>query len=413
MGEEEAYKYVLGTLSRERIIPYSLHESEVVRSVEACMNCGICLGHCPVVAAVGVDRFSGPRSIAVELSRSPPEFWSTGDKVYLCTGCGTCREVCPKKVDIPEVVNIVRARLFATRPDLVPRALHGLRETIEQHALAFTPWDDPEEKAESRDMHLEHHSLPYIPDRTSSGAKVLYYPGCQAEERSQEVREAAKLILHHFGVDYSVMDEMSCCGLPSRLMGDRMNAERLAETVRQKALAVKAEMIVTTCAGCTSNLTDMSTQRHWGLPVYHIIEFLVEQIGLGRVISELSRRAAGSDTLRLAVHDPCHLIRHVSRRVSEYALDILDGIPGVEVVRTGVSDSCCGGGGLVAHHSRDVADAVTVENAVGIMKCGADRVVAPCPLCTSQIEDSLFKAGSSVQVDDLTVFIATRLPLRR
>ena len=81
-----------------------------------CINCGLCIQHCPVVAAVGVQRFSGPRSIGVELSRSPPEFWSTADIVYLCTGCGTCREVCPKNVNIPEVVNMIRTRIFDHRP---------------------------------------------------------------------------------------------------------------------------------------------------------------------------------------------------------------------------------------------------------------------------------------------------------
>jgi Fe-S oxidoreductase len=45
-----------------------------------------------------------------------------------------------------------------------------------------------------------------------------------------------------------------------------------------------------------------------------------------------------------------------------------------------------------------------------IQKTGAERLVTPCPLCTAQIESNLFKAGSSVEVDDLTVFIAQRLP---
>ncbi|RLI56100.1 MAG: hypothetical protein DRO87_08280, partial [Candidatus Thorarchaeota archaeon] len=142
MSEEEAYEFVKGTLKKERITPYTEDEIPVINSVSACINCGLCINHCPVVAAVGVDVFSGPRSIAVELSRSPPEYWATADKVYLCTGCGTCREVCPKNVDIPEVVNIVRRRIFEHRPDLVPKGLHAVRETLRTHNLAFEPWAD-------------------------------------------------------------------------------------------------------------------------------------------------------------------------------------------------------------------------------------------------------------------------------
>ncbi|MHA2003344.1 MAG: 4Fe-4S dicluster domain-containing protein, partial [Candidatus Thorarchaeota archaeon] len=209
-----------GLAAGRRITPYHRNEIEIVHSVEACINCGLCINHCPVVAAVGVDRFTGPRSIAVELSRSPPEFWSTADKIYLCTGCGTCREVCPKNVNVPEVVNLVRARIFEHRPDLVPKGLHMVREIIVEHNLAFEPWDDPEEKVESRDVRLERLGIPHTEDIIKKNAEVLFYPGCQAEERAQEVREAAKVVLNYFDVDYTLLDDMSCCGLPSALMGD-------------------------------------------------------------------------------------------------------------------------------------------------------------------------------------------------
>jgi heterodisulfide reductase subunit C len=175
--EEEAFEFVKNTLKEERITPYHRNEIEIVHSVEACINCGLCINHCPVVAAVGVDRFTGPRSIAVELSRSPPEFWSTADKIYLCTGCGTCREVCPKNVNVPEVVNLVRARIFEHRPDLVPKGLHMVREIIVEHNLAFEPWDDPEEKVESRDVRLERLGIPHTEDIIKKNAEVLFYPG--------------------------------------------------------------------------------------------------------------------------------------------------------------------------------------------------------------------------------------------
>jgi Fe-S oxidoreductase len=92
------------------------------------------------------------------------------------------------------------------------------------------------------------------------------------------------------------------------------------------------------------------------------------------------------------------------------AIDILRVIKGVTVIISEAEDSCCGGGGLVAYHSKEVADSVVQENLVAINKTGAERLVAPCPLCTAQIEANLFKSGSSVEVDDLMVFIAQRLP---
>jgi fumarate reductase (CoM/CoB) subunit B len=412
LSEEEAYEYVKSTLKKEGITPYRSDELEIVKSVESCINCGLCIQHCPVVAAVGVNRFSGPRSIAIELSRSPPEFWATADTVYLCTGCGTCREICPKNVNIPEVVNMIRARIFEHRPDLVPKGLHIVREVISKYNIVFEPWETKEEKIESRDMRIERFRLPLIEDPKLEQAEVLFYPGCQAEERSQEVREAAKVILDFFDVNFTVLDEMSCCGLPSNLIGDHETARFLAKRLQKKVKKVDAKIVVTTCAGCTSNLSEISERDGWGIPAIHIIEFLAEEIGLEKIGSAVKDSAGFSD-VHVSVHDPCHLIKHTSRQVMQNALDLLQQFPGVKVTESEANDSCCGGGGMVAYHSSDVANAVVKENLDAIQKTGADRLVTPCPLCTVQIENNLFKSGSTVEVDDLTVFLAQRLPRKR
>ncbi len=409
MSEDEAFEIAKATLKKERITPYHSHELEAVKSVGSCINCGLCINHCPVVAAVGIDRFSGPRSIAVELSRSPPEFWATADIVYLCTGCGTCREVCPKNVNIPEVVNMIRTRIFEYRPELVPKGLHIVREVLTEHRLAFEPWEDIEEKNESRDVRLERLNLPFIEDKILEKAEILFYPGCQAEERAQEVREAAKVILDFFDVDYSLLDEMSCCGLPSRLMGDHETDQYLSKQLKEKITKLGIRKIVTTCAGCTSSLSDVSHHEEWGVPAVHILEYLVEDIGFDKLATSMKKASEYSD-VHVTVHDPCHLIRHTSRQITDYALDILCEIPGVKVSVSEAYDSCCGGGGLVSYHSDEVAKAVVKENLEAIQKTGANRLVTPCPLCTAHIESNLFKAGSSVEVDDLTVFIAQRLP---
>lgn len=407
MGEEEAYNYIKRTLNEELILPFTSHELEAMRSVENCINCGICLNHCPVIRAVGVDRFTGPRGIAVELSRSTPEFWASVDRIYLCTGCGTCREVCPKNVNIPAVVNIMRRRIFTQKPELVPKSLQEQNEILRQHNLAFVPWDDPEEKVESRDMRLERLNLPYVEDRIVRDADVLFYPGCQAEERAQEVKEAAKIILDRLGVNFTLLEEMSCCSLPSLLIGDEEKSMELARNLKRKIDNLGVRKIVTTCAGCTSNLNDIAERDGWDIPIYHMLEFLVEEIGLEKVHGAL--KSQEMKQVKVTVHDPCHLIRHTSRRVLDYAHEILKILPSVEVVESSAHDFCCGGGGLVGRHSPDVARGVVRENVRAIRETKADRVVTPCPLCTAQLEESLFRSGNEIEVDDLTVFIAQRL----
>ncbi|MFW9840417.1 MAG: (Fe-S)-binding protein, partial [Candidatus Thorarchaeota archaeon] len=274
------------------------------------------------------------------------------------------------------------------------------------------PWEDLEEKAESRDMRLERLGLPFIDDPKLSDAEVIFYPGCQAEERAQEVREAAKVILDFFDVNYTVLDEMSCCGLPSVLMGDHATATNLAKKLHEKVRKIGAKMVVTTCAGCTGNLSEISERDEWGIPTVHVLEFLAEQVGFERIEKAFGEASDYSD-VHVSVHDPCHLIKHTSRQIMDYALDILRRVPGVRVSESNAHDSCCGGGGLVSYHAKDVANAVVRENLEAINETGAERIVTPCPLCTAQIESNLFRTGSSVEVDDLTVFLAQRLPKKR
>ncbi|MHA1907322.1 MAG: (Fe-S)-binding protein [Candidatus Thorarchaeota archaeon] len=407
MSEEEVYEYVKGTLKEEGLIPFEKHELEVIKSIEKCINCGVCLNHCPVIRAVGVDRFTGPRGIAVELSRKPSEYWTSVDRIYLCTGCGTCREVCPNNVNVPEIVTLMRNRIYIQRPELVPASLHEQIEILKKHDLAFEPWEDPEEKVESRDMRLERLGLPFVEDTVKVGADVLFYPGCQAEERAQEVRESAKLILEHFKVNYTLLEEMSCCGLPTTLIGDYDKTDDLSKKLLKKIKELGVKGIVTTCAGCTSNLNELSIKENWNIPVYHMLEYLVEKVGIDSLTTEFGK-AEGSEE-KVTVHDPCHLIRHTSRHVMDYAHMILNAIPHVEVRETTLHDSCCGGGGLVGRHAPDVTRGVVKSNVAEIEATGSERVVTPCPLCTAQLEENLFREGSKIEVDDLTVFIAKSL----
>ncbi|MFW9918832.1 MAG: (Fe-S)-binding protein, partial [Candidatus Thorarchaeota archaeon] len=308
---------------------------------------------------------------------------------------------------IPGIVNLMRRRIFSQRPDLVPKSLHEQNEILRAHNLAFEPWANPDEKIESRDMRLERLGLPYIEHSVRNNAEVLFYPGCQAEERAQEVKEAAKVILHRLGVSFTLLDEMTCCSLPALLIGDEDKSLELSSVLKKKIDEIGVKKIVTTCAGCTSNLSEVAERDGWKIPIYHLLEFLAEEIGFDTLSQAFNDKATKPVTV--TVHDPCHLIRHTSRRVLEYAHQILHIMPFVEVKESSAHDSCCGGGGLVGRHSPDIARGVVRENVDAIIETSADKVVTPCPLCTAQLEESLFRSGSAIEVDDMTVFIAQRI----
>lgn len=85
----------------------------VTRQSLACIRCGACLNACPVYQQVGGHAYGSvypgpigavitPQLIGISKSKQLP---------YASSLCGACREVCPVKIDIPELLLHLRAEI--------------------------------------------------------------------------------------------------------------------------------------------------------------------------------------------------------------------------------------------------------------------------------------------------------------
>lgn len=85
----------------------------VTRQSLACIRCGACLNACPVYQQVGGHAYGSvypgpigavitPQLIGLSKARQLP---------YASSLCGACREVCPVKIDIPELLLHLRAEI--------------------------------------------------------------------------------------------------------------------------------------------------------------------------------------------------------------------------------------------------------------------------------------------------------------
>jgi L-lactate dehydrogenase complex protein LldF len=95
----------------------------VTRQSLACIRCGACLNACPVYQQVGGHAYGSvypgpigaiitPQLIGIERASKLP---------YASSLCGACRDVCPVKIDIPEILLHLRADV-AERTAKRPRA---------------------------------------------------------------------------------------------------------------------------------------------------------------------------------------------------------------------------------------------------------------------------------------------------
>ncbi|GHJ99820.1 iron-sulfur cluster-binding protein [Streptomyces sp. Y2F8-2] len=107
------------------------------RQVLNCIRCSACLNVCPVYERVGGHAYGSvyPGPIGAVLS---PQLRGTASAVdrslpYASTLCGACYEVCPVKIDIPEVLVHLRARVVdEQRGRLLPKP--------ERMAMAAARW---------------------------------------------------------------------------------------------------------------------------------------------------------------------------------------------------------------------------------------------------------------------------------
>jgi FAD/FMN-containing dehydrogenase len=77
-------------------------ESLLEETVYSCMKCGSCAVHCPAYIVTG-DESVIPKNklyLAKKLIEGDKVAKSDSDKVFLCTHCGMCREVCQTDLDL-------------------------------------------------------------------------------------------------------------------------------------------------------------------------------------------------------------------------------------------------------------------------------------------------------------------------
>jgi glycolate oxidase iron-sulfur subunit len=389
-------------------------EEKLVADLGKCLNCGICLTACPVLEATSYETFAGPKSIATTLSRVNPDFWNIKDVIYTCAECGSCQEICPEKVPIPRIVDSLRAKIYELRPDLIPEAHKTMLRYLSENGTSIPP-EDQDLRADLAESAMKDLGLPHRKDAFKDSAEVAYFAGCLSTHRALEIRESGKLLLDKLGSNYTLLKDEKCCGLPASLIGDDEMAYELARSAFDKAKQIGAKTMVATCAGCANTLQSSLARimPDSGIQVKHLVEYLVEDIGLDRI----SKIAKSKDSKKkpavehLAIHPACHLSRHLSRRIQDYIVELAEVIPGVELTTLNTRNKCCGAGGLLSSFKPDIANKITKARLQEILEQGKNtsKIVAPCPTCTIQLGQSVANSPYNMKVEDLTVFLARRL----
>ncbi len=318
----------------------------------------------------------------------------TAEVIYQCATCGLCTEWCLPRVDVPEIVKDVRAKLL--EKDVAPEATVELGERARSER---NPYGEPHNKR-----------LAALRKGKKNGKKkeggVAYFVGCTSAYKQPSIAKATAEILEQAGDGFTLIDEEWCCGAPLLSTGHRELAAEHAKHNKEVIERSGCDIVVTSCAGCYMTLSRDYPKMGFPLKtrVLHLSQYLWKVIEEGKL--EIRKTSREKD-LKVTYHDPCHLGRHMG--VYEEPRSVLNSFARVQLIEMEWSkrnSKCCGSGGGLQLNFPELSRKIGMERIREATATGAEILVTACPFCKNQLEGV---SEGKIKVYDLSEFVAKHL----
>ena len=381
-------------------MPFVTPHAPTVTDVGSCVQCGLCLPHCPTFRLTGKETAS-PRGRIAAMA-AVLEGMSEVDLVFdetisFCLGCRACEAVCPSLVPYGRMFEGARAELAAQRPTagrrvrrlllgrllpnrLVLRLATAVLAVLQRSGLTrIAPGRFRRSLSGLRPL----RSAPG-PRANPEDATVALLAGCVMEPWFPSVHEAAIDLLTRAGHSVSVPEGQTCCGALAAHDGHEAEAERLA-AVNLAAFA-PFDLVVSDAAGCTAHLRGYGHLGADGLSLSRRVRDVTEVVA--ELIADGVLPTLEDDRGPVAVQDPCHL-RH-AQRVTGAPRAILRaaGYRPVEIDPDGI---CCGAAGIYSILYPEASERLGAQKAQQVRGSGATVVASANPGCEMQLRAHLGK----------------------
>ncbi len=354
--------------------------------LNSCVQCGLCLPHCPTYRVTGDETLS-PRG-RIRLMREvqdggAPITTEIVEAFDTCVQCRGCEPACPSGVPYGSLIESTRAALVTE--DHVPTRLQR---------IGFWPLSHPRLLRFGSTMLAIAARLRLVPKRlgiprdlpwrrrrhSTSGDDVFLFTGCVMDAWQRDVHHAAQRVLETAGYGVTpTADIAPCCGALHAHAGLGDNARRRAEATIA-ALSADDRPILVDSAGCGAamkeygHLLDTPEARAFSSRVFDIQEWLAERIDELPTVTPLA--------VCVAVQDPCHL-RHV-QRVHTATRTVLD--PFVHrLIELDDDGLCCGAGGAYSVMQPELAGAIRDRKVAAIDRVSPDIVASANPGCSMHL----------------------------
>lgn len=366
----------------------------MIKHYYLCTSCGTCRELCTIMRNDILESLS-PRArvtIAGDLFLNKLGITQrVKDIIFSCTLCGVCEMTCPSGVEVAETVKATRRYILekGEGPEELTKLLDGL--TANNNIFMMDNEDRMEWASDIEDT---------IKDKINKHAETAIFVGCQESFKGSlyNIPEALVSIFNKVNQDYTLLGENEwCCGAPYFLLG--LQSEKVNDFMSHNVEAIKAlgvKRVVTTCPGCFKAWNDEYKKMDKELPfeIKHTTEILADLITNGALKVEKPFNK------KVVFQDPCELGRHSG--IFDAPRTILKSIPELELIelkREKADAYCCGGGGLCKASYPETAEKIAKSVVEKYIEAGAEVIVTSCPACFDNLVNGI--EGKDVKLLDI------------
>ena len=349
-------------------------------SINYCYQCAQCVPVCPVNT---VGDY-GPRRI-IRWVQTGEDLFESPD-LWQCTTCMNCLRVCPKEVDMMQIMPAVREK--AVLDGSVPAEL---QEVFENTLNYGNPMGAPPKK---RAAWTKQATVDVPLMKEKKKADYVWFVECYPSYHPRGIDASVALarVLDTLGIDYGILGAEEKCSCDSqRLAGEVGLFEECAEHNIKTLKRYKARKVMVTDPHALNAFRKEYPALGAKFETIHYTTLLADRMSDLGMTKDLG--------IKVTFHDPCYLGRHHGEY--DAPRKMLQAIPGVELVEMGrcrENSYCCGGGGggmwLDGFMSDHVSSRLSEERVIEAVETGSDVLAVCCPLEVSRFEDAVKSTGN-------------------
>jgi glycolate oxidase iron-sulfur subunit len=416
--------------------------------IDKCVHCGFCLPSCPTYVLWG-EEMDSPRG-RIYLMKSGLEGRADMSQTFVrhfdaCLGCMACVTACPSGVQYSPLIEATRGQIerryprsFADR--LFRRAIFSILPYPARLRIALAPLvvlqrvvgPSVARGVESSDREFAAvrglqspgargfqpsdalHRLravwslaprvswksltARVPARTPAiGARrmsVGLLTGCVQRLVFPNVNTATVNVLSAEGCDVIAPRDQGCCGALALHAGRLAEARAFARRTIVTFERAGVDAIAVNAAGCGSSMKEygqlLADDPQWSERAH---AFAARVRDINELVAELGPPVAHRRpiALRVAYQDACHLAH--AQGVRQQPRDLLQSIPGIELLPLADADICCGSAGIYNLVEPGTAQQLGDRKIGHIDAVKPDVIATANPGCTLQLRAAAARLG--------------------